>query len=75
MSAWKASFYLNPFTFVGYRNNFFFSDTNPYNLNITQQCRWSYFEFGPLMILSILERKGILNAVEPPVSDHPKWNI
>ena len=41
-----ADFYLNPFTSVGYRNNYFFSHTNPYILNVTQQCWWSYFELG-----------------------------
>ena len=29
----------------------FFSDTNPYILNVTQQCRWSYFELGHLWFL------------------------
>ena len=38
-----ADFYLNPFTFVGYRNNCFFSHTNPFS-NVMQQCQWSYFE-------------------------------
>ena len=34
-----AEFYLNPLTLVGYRNICFFSHTNPYNLNVTQQLR------------------------------------
>ena len=29
----------NPFIFVGYRNDRVFSHTNPYILNVTQQCR------------------------------------
>ena len=45
--------YLNPFTYVGYRNNYLFSHTNPYILNITQQCWWSYFELG----LPVLKRE------------------
>ena len=39
-------FYWNPFIFVGYGNDRFFSHTNPYILNVTQQCRCSYFELG-----------------------------
>ena len=38
-------FYWNPFIFVGYRNGRFFSHTNPYILNVTQQCR-----FSPMLI-------------------------
>ena len=34
-------FYWNPFIFVGYRNDRFFSHTNPYISNVTQQCRCS----------------------------------
>ena len=34
-------FYRNPFIFVGYRNDRFFPHTNPYILNVTQQCRCS----------------------------------
>ena len=34
-------FYWNPFIFVGYGNDRFFSHTNPYILNVTQQCRCS----------------------------------
>ena len=41
-----ADFYLDPFAFVGYRNDRFFFHTNPYILNFSQQCRWSYFELG-----------------------------
>ena len=39
-------FLLKSFLFVGYRNDRFFSHTNPYILNVTQQCRCSYFELG-----------------------------
>ena len=38
-----ADFYLNPFTFVGYRNNCFFSHTNPYILAVTQQSPMDIF--------------------------------
>ena len=39
-----ADFYLNPFTFVGYRNNCFFSHTaNPYILTVTQQSPMDIF--------------------------------
>ena len=31
------NFYLNPLSFVGYRNNCFLSHTNPYISNVTQQ--------------------------------------
>ena len=34
-------FYWNPFIFVGYRNDRFFSHTNPYISKVTQQCRCS----------------------------------
>ena len=37
--AFGISIYWNPFIFVGYRNDRFFSHTNPYILNVTQQCR------------------------------------
>ena len=36
-----SSFLLKSFHFVGYRNDRFFSHTNPYILNVTQQCRCS----------------------------------
>ena len=43
------SFYVNGFLyFVGYRNDRFFFHTNPYILNVTQQCRCSpMFIFRP----------------------------
>ena len=39
-------FYLNPFIFVGYRNDRFFPHSNPYTSNVTQQRQCSYFELG-----------------------------
>lgn len=42
-----ADFYLDPFTFVGYRNNRLNSHSIPYVLNVLQQCWWSYFKLGP----------------------------
>ena len=42
-----ADFYLDPFTFVGYRNNRLNSHSIPYVLNVMQQCWWSYFKLGP----------------------------
>ena len=34
-------FHWNPFIYVGYRNDRFFTHTNPYISNVTQQCRCS----------------------------------
>ena len=39
-------FYLNPFIFVGYRNDRFSPHSNPYISNVTQQRQCSYFELG-----------------------------
>ena len=36
-----ANFYLNPFTIIGYSNNYFFHHTNTYILNLMQQDWWS----------------------------------
>ena len=55
-----ADFNLNPFTFVGYRNNCFFYHTNPYILNVMQQLRWSYFELGPPVVYQQLMRCVVL---------------
>ena len=55
-------FYWNPFIFVGYRNDRFFSHANPYISavsNVTQQCRCSYFEIG----LPVVLPKHFLQAI------------
>ena len=48
--------------FVGYRNDRFFSHTNPYILNVTQQCRCSYFELG-LPVNKVVSTSPTLSAL------------
>ena len=54
ISSKVSCFLLKSFPFFGYRNDRFFSHTNPYISNITQQChvrRWSYFELALLVVV------------------------
>ena len=75
----KLFFYWNPFIFVGYRNDRFFSHTNPYILNVTQHCRcsrmlifWAWATCGKTTRIWKGSLKGFGSVRKP--SAHFEWS-